>query len=78
MFAGAGIPSSKKIDKPVELIDITLPLLFWLVRKMPKWKHPAITTWGENNHSIKTTDFRFIQYEDGSQELYNIRKDPNE
>ena len=95
MFAGAGIPSSKKIDKPVELIDIYPTLVDLadlnpykanegfslkplIVKENAKWKHPAITTWGKNNHSIKTTDFRFIQYEDGSQELYNIRKDPNE
>ncbi|WP_120181455.1 sulfatase [Pelobium manganitolerans] len=43
-----------------------------------KWKHPAITTWGKDNHSIKTRDYRFIQYEDGSQELYDLKKDPNE
>lgn len=43
-----------------------------------KWKKPALTTWGRNNSSIKTTDYRFIRYEDGSKELYDIRKDPNE
>ncbi len=42
------------------------------------WKKPAITTWGRNNHAIKTDSFRFIQYEDGSTELYDINKDPNE
>lgn len=95
MFAGAGIPSSKKIDKPVELIDIYPTLIDLaglnpykanegfslkplILNKNAKWKHPAITTWGKNNHSIKTANFRFIQYEDGSQELYDIRKDPNE
>ncbi len=95
MFAGLGVPSAKKIDKPVELIDI-YPTLIDLAGLKPykanegfslypllknqnaKWKHPAITTWGRNNHSVKTSDFRFIQYEDGSQELYNVHKDPNE
>lgn len=43
-----------------------------------KWDKPAITTWGRNNTAIKTKDYRFIQYEDGSHELYAIKKDVNE
>jgi choline-sulfatase len=39
---------------------------------------PAITTHNHDNHAIKTEEWRFIQYADGSQELYNTRKDPNE
>lgn len=38
----------------------------------------ALTTYGENNHSIKKGRFRFTQYEDGSQELYDYKVDPNE
>jgi len=43
-----------------------------------KWEHPAISTWGRNNHAVKTQNFRYIHYEDGSEELYDILKDPNE
>lgn len=43
-----------------------------------KWNKPAITTWGRNNTAVKTKDYRFIQYEDGSQELYDVKKDANE
>jgi len=39
---------------------------------------PAITTSNPNNHAVVTDKWRFIQYADGSQELYNIQKDPNE
>lgn len=39
---------------------------------------PAITTHNQNNHSVVTDKWRFIQYADGSQELYNDQKDPNE
>ncbi len=42
------------------------------------WDHPAITTYGRNNHAIRTEDFRYIHYEDGSEELYDHRNDPNE
>ncbi|HSH20202.1 MAG TPA: sulfatase [Draconibacterium sp.] len=38
----------------------------------------AITTYGMKNHAIRTIDFRYIQYEDGTEELYNHNSDPNE
>jgi len=39
---------------------------------------PAITTHNHDNHGIRTKDWRFIQYADGSRELYNMQNDPNE
>ena len=39
---------------------------------------PAITTHNHDNHGVRTEEWRFIQYADGSQELYNMKKDPNE
>lgn len=41
-----------------------------------KW--PAITTHNHDNHGIRTKDWRFIQYADGTEELYNMQEDPNE
>lgn len=38
----------------------------------------AITTHGRNNHAVRSQDFRYIRYADGSHELYNHRNDPNE
>lgn len=38
----------------------------------------AITTYGWNNHSIRTKDFRYIKYEDQTEELYHKNSDPNE
>jgi arylsulfatase A-like enzyme len=38
----------------------------------------ALTTYGWGNHGIKTEDFRYIQYNDGSEEFYDHRNDPNE
>ena len=48
--------------------------------KSPKtsWPYPAITTWGRNNHAVRTKDYRYIHYEDGSEELYLEKADPNE
>jgi iduronate 2-sulfatase len=38
----------------------------------------AITTFGMNNHSVRSGQYRYIQYEDGSEELYDRKVDPNE
>lgn len=39
---------------------------------------PAITSSYFGNHSIRSRDWRLIVYEDGSEELYDHRTDPNE
>jgi arylsulfatase A-like enzyme len=39
---------------------------------------PAITTHNQGNHSVRTKDWRYIRYADGSEELYDHRVDPNE
>jgi arylsulfatase A-like enzyme len=38
----------------------------------------AVTTFGKDNHGIRTENFRYIQYEDGLGELYDLRSDPEE
>ncbi len=42
------------------------------------WNQPAITTFGQNNHSIRTETWRYIQYAKGGKELYDHRTDPYE
>ncbi len=39
---------------------------------------PAITTHNQGNHAIRTAQWRFIRYADGSEELYDMRRDPHE
>ena len=64
------------IAKPthVEGIDIT-PLL-----KNPQtaWDVPALTTFHKDNHSFRSEQYRYIRYADGSEELYDHQRDPNE
>jgi arylsulfatase A-like enzyme len=38
----------------------------------------ALTTFGRNNHGIKSGGYRYIRYEDGGEELYDHRTDPDE
>jgi len=43
-----------------------------------EWEKPALMTYGYNNHAVRSQHFRYIRYADGSEELYDHRKDPNE
>lgn len=38
----------------------------------------ALTTYGWGNHAIRTEHLRYIRYNDGSEEFYDHRNDPNE
>jgi arylsulfatase A-like enzyme len=42
------------------------------------WERPALTTHGRNNHALRTPQFRYIRYADGSEELYDHQADPME
>jgi choline-sulfatase len=39
---------------------------------------PAITTHNHDNHGVRSKTWRYIQYADHSEELYNMQDDPNE
>lgn len=41
-------------------------------------RFPAITSHNQGNHGIRSQHWRYIRYADGSEELYDMRKDPNE
>jgi arylsulfatase A-like enzyme len=45
--------------------------------KVPR-KFPAITTHGPGNHAVRTEQWRYIRYADGSEELYDMLADPHE
>jgi arylsulfatase A-like enzyme len=42
------------------------------------WDRPALTTYGRNNHSVRSEQWRYVRYSDGAEELYDRRKDPLE
>lgn len=39
---------------------------------------PAITTHNHDNHGVRSENWRYIRYADGSEELYNMQTDPRE
>jgi len=43
-----------------------------------KRERPAITSHNQGNHGVRSENWRYIHYADGSEELYDMRKDPNE
>lgn len=43
-----------------------------------KWPYMARTSFGPGNYAIVSEEYRFIQYNDGTEEIYHIENDPNE
>ena len=64
------------LERPVHVQgESIVPLL-----KNPsaQWNRPALTTHGYKNHAVRSEQWRYIQYEDGSEELYDETTDPHE
>ncbi|HUG92007.1 MAG TPA: sulfatase [Planctomycetaceae bacterium] len=95
IFAGPGIASGARCDRPAELLDLypTLSELCGLEARLDLEGHslapllqdasaerpwPAITTHGVGNHAIRSQRWRYIHYADGSEELYDLERDPHE
>ena len=43
-----------------------------------EWNRPAISTHQFGNHAVRSERFRYIRYNDGSEELYDHDADSNE
>ena len=64
------------LPNPEALEGVTLrPLLEDPDRE---WARPALTTWFQGNHSVRSQYWRYIRYRDGAEELYDHRADPGE
>ncbi|MBI3208331.1 MAG: sulfatase [Candidatus Solibacter usitatus] len=46
-----------------------------LKNPVANWDKPAVTTYGRNNHSVRSDRFRYIRYSDGGEELYDHHDD---
>lgn len=92
VMAGPGIPR-RDVNDPVEILDLypTLVELASLPARqglegqslVPQMRgarrtRPAITTANQGNHAVRTAEWRYIRYADGSEELYDRGVDPNE
>ncbi|MEO0447139.1 MAG: sulfatase-like hydrolase/transferase, partial [Verrucomicrobiota bacterium] len=43
-----------------------------------EWGRPALMSYGRGNHAVRSEQWRYIRYEDGSEELYDHETDPHE
>ena len=66
----AGLPADAKQEG-----QSLIPLM---KNPQKEWNHPAITSFGLGNYSVRSSRYRFIQYHDGSREMYDLKKDPHE
>jgi arylsulfatase A-like enzyme len=94
MVRGPGIEPGSVCKQPVSLIDVYPSLVDLAGLEIPTWidgtsikqqlvkptsaRPPAISSYGDGNTSIRTKRWRYIRYEDGSEELYDHRVDPDE
>ena len=65
-----------KLDLSQELDGNSLTPL--LVKKDVAWDKPALISYGPGNFAIRQEQWKLIRYADGSEEFYDISKDPNE
>ena len=66
----AGLPSPSNLDG-----QSLRPLL---TNPRSEWTRPVLTTYLKGNHAVTTSRHRYIRYQDGGEELYDRRQDPNE
>lgn len=89
-----GVTDGATVDSSVSLLDMYKTVADMLGLEAPEhvqgnslfplildpsleWDHPSITNFN-GNFSVRSNDYRYIQYWDGSEELYDHRIDPEE
>jgi arylsulfatase A-like enzyme len=94
IIAGPDIEAGRRCEQPAGLIDLypTLADLCDLSKPthlegrslVPQLENvdterpPVITTFFENNHSVRSRRWRYIRYSTGDEELYDHNSDPHE
>ncbi|MDA0372488.1 MAG: sulfatase [Planctomycetota bacterium] len=91
---GPGVPAGARCTQPVSLIDVFPSLVDFAGLEKPEWldgtsiraqledptasRPPVICSYGADNTAVRDEHWRYIRYEDGSEELYDHRVDPDE
>jgi arylsulfatase A-like enzyme len=65
-----GLPTIENLEGQSLLPLVKNPLI--------KWNEAVVTSVGRGSHSVFTKQWRYIHYFDGSEELYNLKNDPEE
>ena len=64
------------LKQPEHLDGMSLKV--WLQNSQTESSRNVIITQGKDNHAVRSRYWRYIQYADGSEELYYLRTDPEE
>lgn len=64
------------VAQPASVQGATLRSL--LIDPTSEWSQVALTTYGRDNHAVRSERWRYIRYSDGSEELYDHQRDPYE
>jgi len=65
-----GLPEAEKLEGESIVPIITQP--------ETEREKPVLSTWYYKNHAVRSNQWRYIRYRDGSEELYNHENDPGE
>ncbi len=64
------------VPRPKHVEGVSIKPL--LANPSTNWATPALTTMLKGNHTVVNSDWRYIHYADGTEELYNEHADPHE
>ncbi len=64
------------LPKPDFLEGVSIRAL--LANPQAEWTRPALSTFGFNNHSVRSAKYRYTRYDNGDEELYDEKADPYE
>ena len=64
------------LPKPDFLEGVSIRVL--LANPQAEWTRPALSTFGFNNHSVRSAQYRYTRYANGDEELYDEKADPYE
>ncbi|MEM9185279.1 MAG: sulfatase [Planctomycetota bacterium] len=65
-----------RLDPPPQLQGESFKRL--LDKPQAEWRRPALTSTTAGNHTVRSERWRYIRYQDGSEELYDHDEDPHE
>ncbi len=70
MLQMCGLPA-KKSNQGDSLVAL-------LKNPSANWRFSTLTTYARGNHTLRSERYRYLRFEDGSEELYDHAEDPNE